>query len=416
MRQKIILILFFIGMSTAYAQNSIQEQLDSIKVEISTLKKTENSHFKLRGFAQFGLDASSDNASFNMTSFNPILLWRLGNKFLFESEIEMEYMDNQYNLSLGYANASYLVANGITIKVGKILVPFGVFGEKLHPSWVNKLSDAPLGLGHDNGMLPMADIGVEIRGGMQLGLSKLSYSVYAVNGPRIKDGTTSQTEAGMLSYENFNDNNKNKAIGSRIGFLPFSNSCMEIGFSAYYAKPGAVNSPFANDTLNMDMNYKDVKAILSAIDFSFVKTITPISGLIDIKSQYNNSNVSDATYLNPDTSGMIKAARYTFKNNSNAFYLQVAYRPTLINNNILKNIEFVGRYSNYNTPLGSLWYSQQSQLSYGINYWFSWRTVLKLGYQTTSGAPASMSMNTTNNMNMATSTINMFQIYLATGL
>src|ERR1035437_3483005 len=127
----------------------------------------------LRGFAQFGLDASSDNVEFNMTSFNPVILWRQGDRFLFESELEMEYMSNQFSLNLGYACMSYKIANGLTIKLGKILIPFGEFSEKLHPSWVNRMSDAPLGLGHDGGMLPMADLGVEIRGGLQLGQSKL---------------------------------------------------------------------------------------------------------------------------------------------------------------------------------------------------------------------------------------------------
>src|ERR1035437_7428730 len=239
MKIKIIsVILFVLGFGTLYAQDSIQKQLRVLKGEIKSLKKEDKTHFMLRGFAQFGLDAATDNVNFNMTSFNPILLWRQGDRFLFESELEMEYMSNQFSLNLGYANASYVSTRGLTIKVGKILIPFGTFGEKFHPSWVNRFSSAPLGIGHD-GMLPMADIGVEIRGGLQLGKSKLSYALYCVNGPRIKDGTEEPTEAGMLSFENATDNNNNKAIGSRIGFLPFANSSLEVGASTYYAMPGS---------------------------------------------------------------------------------------------------------------------------------------------------------------------------------
>ena len=403
------------GYAASFAQDSTQAQLDAMKNDIASLRKPENSHFMIRGFAQFGMDASSDNVEFNMTSFNPVILWRQGDKFLFESELEMEYMSNQFSLNLGYAAMSYKVTKGLTIKVGKLLLPFGAFGEKLHPSWVNRMSEAPLGLGHDNGMLPMADLGVEIRGGIQLGKSKLCYSLYVVNGPRIKDGTMGQTEAGQLTWENANDNNKNKAIGTRISLLPLSNSSLEIGLSGYYARPGNELSPYANDSTNMDLNYKDVTALLTAIDLSFVRKIDAIKGVVDIKAQYNTTNVSDAVYLNPDDTNR-HTNRYTFANNSTSYYAQLAYRPSMLENKFLKNIELTGRYSIYNTPEGSLWESKQTQFSFGVNYWFSWRTVLKIGYQSTDGAPMDMSSMSSMSSNSTMSTVNRFQIHLAMGL
>ncbi len=407
----ITMALFAICLGSTYAQDTIQSQLDVIKSEMNTLKKEDKTHFMIRGFAQFGLDASSDNVNFNMTSFNPVLLWRQGDRFLFESELEMEYMSNQFSLNLGYANASYVVSKGLTVKVGKFLIPFGTFGEKFHPSWVNKLSSAPLAVGHD-GISPMADIGVEIRGGLQLGKSKLGYSLYCVNGPRIKDGTEEPTEAGMLSFENANDNNNNKAFGARIGFLPFANSSLEIGASGYYAKPGSSKSPFAGDTMNQDLNYKNVTALLTAFDLSYVKIISPLKSIIDIKGQYNLSNISKATYFNPEDT-----SRYTFTNNSSAYYAQLAFRPALVDNKILKNIELVGRYSVYNTPKGSLWESEQSQIEVGLNYWFTWRTVLKLSYQITDGAAGGSAMSGMGGMSsMKGVSERMLLIHLAVGL
>ena len=52
----------------------------------------------------------------------------------------------------------------------------------------------------------------------------------------------------------------------------------------------------------------------------------------------------------------------------------------------LKKIEFVGRYSNMNTPEGSEWEEQSVQYAYGINYWLTWRSVVKVAYQTTDSA------------------------------
>lgn len=409
MKTKIIsVVLFVTGLSGIYAQDTIQTQLDVINGEINSLKKEDKTHFMLRGFAQFGLDASSDNVNFNMTSFNPVLLWRQGDRFLFESELEMSYMGNQFDLSLGYANASYIVSKGLVVRVGKFLIPFGTFGEKLHPSWINKFSSTPLAVGHD-GIAPAADIGVEIRGGFQLGKSKLSYSLYAVNGPRIKDGTEEPEEAGMLSFENATDNNNNKAFGSRIGLLPFANSSLEVGASVYYAMPGSAKSPFEGDSLNKDLNYKNVTALLTAFDLSYVKIISPLKSIIDFKGQYNLSNISKATYLNQEDT-----MRYTFANNSSAYYAQLAFRPALVDNNFLKNIELVGRYSVYTTPKGSLWESNQSQIEVGLNYWFTWRTVLKMSYQMTDGAAGGSGMS--NMSTMGGMTQNMFLIHLAVGL
>lgn len=407
MKIKLIPSLFFaLCFGTTYAQDTIQKQLDAIDTDISLLKKEDKTHFMVRGFAQTGMDISSDNISFNMTSFNPILLWRQGDRFLFESELEMEYMSNMFSFELGYANASYVISKGLTLKVGKILIPFGTFGEKFHPSWVNKFSSAPLGFGHD-GISPMADIGVEIRGGFQVGKSKMSYSLYCVNGPRIKDGTEEPEEAGMLSFENSNDNNKNKALGARIGFLPLSNSSLEIGISGYYAKPGSSTSPFEGDTSLQDLNYADVTALLTAFDFSYVKMLNPIKSLIDIKGQYNLSKISEAKFFNPEDT-----IRYTFTNNSSSYYAQLAFKPAMVDNAILKNVELVGRYSAYITPIGSLWESNQSQIGIGLNYWFTWRSVLKLSYQITNGAmTGSMS-----NMSGGSMQENTFLIYFACGL
>lgn len=406
MKTKLILIAFFItGINFLHAQDSTQAQIQNLKDDIAAIKKPVQTHFMLRGFTQFGFDASDENINFNMTSFNPVLLWRQGDRFLFEAELEMEYMANQFEINLGYANASYIVTKGLVIRAGKFLIPFGTFGEKYHPSWVNKFASQPLGIGHD-GIAPAGDIGIEIRGGFQLGSSKLNYSLYAVNGPRIKDGTEEPEEAGMLLFKNETENNNNKAIGTRIGILPLSNSSLELGFSAYYAAPGSSHSPFEGDPLNEDLNYENVTALLTAVDLSYVKIISPLLGIIDIKGQYSLSDISKSVFYNPEDT-----SRYTFTNQSSAYYVQLAYRPALVENQILKNFEIAGRYSAYNTPAGSLWEDKKSQITVGLNYWLSWRTVIKANYQINESAMAGM----TGMHGMAGVAGNIFQMHLAVG-
>ena len=124
----------------------------------------------------------------------------------------------------------YVLNKNMTVRAGKFLLPFGTFMERLHPSWINRLPTKPLGFGHD-GIAPSSGIGVEFRGAFDLGKSKLNYSLYSTNGPRLKDGSDEPEEAGMLQFSNFEDNNLNKSFGGRIGILPIAFSWSKKSFN-----------------------------------------------------------------------------------------------------------------------------------------------------------------------------------------
>ena len=49
----------------------------------------------------------------------------------------------------------------------------------------------------------------------------------------------------------------------------------------------------------------------------------------------------------------------------------------------LRKTEIVGRYSNFNAPEGAEWEEKSDQYAFGINYWLTWRSVIKVSYQTT---------------------------------
>ena len=74
----------------------------------------------------------------------------------------------------------------------------------------------------------MNETGVGAQGAIPWGNMKLAYDFYLSNGPQL---LTDPENAGQFEYEAYNDNNKNKATGGRVGFLPFSNSCLELGLS-----------------------------------------------------------------------------------------------------------------------------------------------------------------------------------------
>lgn len=385
----IIMLLFFLVENLIAQETKQSSEIDSL-VEAALLRKgfkPSKTQFMIRGYGHTGFNylktGDEKESSYVGSAFAPIFLFKHSDKLMFEAELEFVLENNQLEIGLEYADMMYVLNKNMTVRAGKFLLPFGTFMERLHPSWINRLSTRPLGFGHD-GIAPGSGIGVELRGAFDLGKSKLNYSLYSTNGPRLKDGSDEPEEAGMLQFENFEDNNLSKAIGGRIGLLPFADSSTEIGFSAYSS----------NGTGQQDSEYEDVGAFLYALDFSFVKQIPGLAGFVDVKAQYNNSDIDNATYFETHEDGDVE--EYTFDNQSDSFYTQLSYRPTMADSDFLKNLEFVGRYSNFNAPEGSEWEEKSTQYAFGINYWLSWRSLIKMSYQTTDKEGGHGNIGTTN--------------------
>ena len=79
--------------------------------------------------------------------------------------------------------------NGATPVAGKFLLPMGIFGERVHPAWINKLPISPpiyAGHGSSAGLIPvMSNFGVMLRGGFPTGGLRWNWAAFAVNGPRV---------------------------------------------------------------------------------------------------------------------------------------------------------------------------------------------------------------------------------------
>lgn len=358
MKKILFINTFILSASLACSQDtlSLQQQINSAK--------PGKTHFLFTGYAFSEFKFSEDGNSFLAGSFAPIFLVKPSDKVFFEAEIETEFEEGELMIELEYADINYSIAKNMTVRAGKFLLPFGTFAERLHPAWINRLPSKPLGFDH-NGVGPFSDVGVELRGGLQTGKSKTNYAFYVVNGAVLDDGMNNSATAGMLMYENYEDNNKNKTIGGRIGFLPFSNSSLEIGISGQYGKVGT------DKTI-----YENVFAQMFAADFSYMKSFEKLKSVIDIKGQINMVNVDKADYA--DTSAM---GAYTFDNKNTAYYSQISLRPALSKNKIIQNIEAVARYSSITQPEKSLWAENAVQWDFGLNYWLGWRSVLKLAYQ-----------------------------------
>ncbi len=361
-----------LSLSIGYAQDSTQTELN--KKILSDAPG--NTKFVLTGAGWFGFSANHKEGvkfNFNSYGFAPVFLWRLSDKLFFESEIEID--NGEFELE--FAKLSYSLNEYMTIGAGRMLSPFGAYGERWEPAFVERFPNDPVTAGEP--YLPGgthlnwgAIMGVDVRGGIPLGNAKMNYSLFISNGPSL---TSDGEEAGMIDYENLDDNNSNKEIGGRIGLLPISNSSLEIGISAKHGKAGNVT----------EVAYKNIGATAFAVDWNYVKSISSLKSVIGVRGQFNTVTVDKANYL--DDTG----SPYTFDNTMKNYYAQFSFRPALSDNNFLKNIEFLYRYNSLTAPKDAEWGPKDAagnggrvtRSDFGLAYWLSWKTGLRMAYETT---------------------------------
>jgi hypothetical protein len=367
------LLLFLLGTIIQLRAQDQKSTVDSSLLErINYLEqqmnyhKSGDDHFMVVGLANFGFSSNKTTNTLNGISttskksnlgdidqfeFSPMFLWRHEKKYL----MEFEPTFSQNGLGVSWADISYFAAPNVIIRAGYLVLPFGTYSKKQAAGWINKFATDPIGIAD----MPTSDYGVEVEGGLPLGDMKMNYDLALSNGLQLgNDGTVT---SGYLV-----DNNTNKTITGRLGLLPFSNSSLEIGVSGMFGKVGTEGTSFHNVNGNM-----------YAFDFNYVKTYVPF--LVNFKSQYNIEDISNADYTTADE----WATNYTFKNHSTSSFTQCSIRPTGIQ--ALHDFELAARYSTYNTPSNSTWGSDQSAFAIGLNYWLSWRSVIKFTYEKYNG-------------------------------
>ncbi|MBI3615157.1 MAG: hypothetical protein HY211_01445 [Candidatus Omnitrophica bacterium] len=317
--------------------------------------------FLLAGYAAAGYtDPQRAKTNSNFTAnFNPIFLWEPTDRLLFEGELELELEDGKTETSLEYADVSYLLNDYMTLEGGKFLSPFGIFMERLHPAWINKLTDKPLGYkSGSTRLVPESEIGAQVRGAVPLPLfelAKANYALWISNGPTVQ---TSATHAGELAFANTEDNNNNKAVGLRVGFSPIPEA--EVGYSLLRAQVGG----------RADAD-PGVHATLQGLDFSYTRDSELLKGIIDLRSEWIWSHVGAFNY------GTGKGA---FSNDRRAGYLQGAYRPK-VGGKLIERLEPVVRFDIINQPSDAPSSQDETRWTLGLNYHLTPSAVFKTAYR-----------------------------------
>src|SRR6266536_2083373 len=349
-------------------QAETEQAFDDLDKQVKGVKQMAKESFPastkmlLAGYGSAGFIAQDHGGTrqFNAT-FNPIFLWKMSDRLLFEGELEAELEGHETSLALEMAQFSYLLNDYVTFGAGKFLNPMNYFVERQHMSWVNKLPDKPLAV--YDGLLSESDVGFQIRGGIPVGKTKLGYAFFVANAPelRVDLASVDATDLGTLEFDNFDNVGKHVAVGGRVGFFPIPEFEVGYGFQVSDVAPPGGGT---------------VDSLLQSADLSYVRESTRLKGIVNLKAQWVWSHVDQFTY---DPGGTI-GGPFTFRNNRDGGYVQFAYRPTRVENAYIKNLEPVFRYdmlSQARTPTGA----DERRYSVGLNYWLSPSTVVKVAYE-----------------------------------
>jgi hypothetical protein len=318
------------------------------------------------GDAGIGFTSQEGSKSTFGAGIAPLILWQLSDRLLVEAGFDIG-VDNggaggsgETTFDLKIADLSYIVNDYVTLGAGLFVVPFGVYHNHFDPPWINQLPDDPLPFG-DNGIAPGSAIGVFGEGAVPVGSTVLNYAVYVSNGPRLI--TDDPSAAGSLAFDNYADNNNAKTYGGRLGFRPFP--ALEFGYSMQYGQVG----------LGSDRN---VGAFLQSVDAEYRRDFDCLRGQLDLRAELVLSHVDGVTY------GVTASPAFgplNFSNNRNGGYVQLAYRPWMVQTPFVRKLQLVGRYDWLNTPLDAPGGDRENRWTVGLNYWLQPNVVLKAAYE-----------------------------------
>ncbi|MBI3795789.1 MAG: hypothetical protein HY268_02330 [Deltaproteobacteria bacterium] len=306
------------------------------------------------GFSGFDWQERANTNTFS-AGFEPIFLYRLSDRLLFEGDLELKLEDTETSVDLEYAQVDYIVNDYLTVVAGKFLLPFGEFIERQHQVWINKLVSRPLPFreGDEGGLLPFSELGAQVRGAIPLGYgegTRAEYSLYMTNGPRF-----ASDERGAFFEANNTDQNRAKGYGARIGvdLLPYDAGMgrLRLGASTFDGQWSSHNKLWFT-SWGLDAVYQN--------------------GPLALRGEYLQTRRAMPTSI-PDDKG-------------EGWYIQAAYLLQAVPVPYLNHTELIVRYSGQNQnaltadALAEGFLRNPRLVAFGLDYWIAPSVVWKLEY------------------------------------
>jgi hypothetical protein len=303
------------------------------------------------GGGTYEWDRNANTSTFTAT-FDPVFLFRVTDRVLFEAESEFGLKDDgTTEVNLEYAQADILLNNYATLVGGKFLTPFGEFIQQLHPGWINKLVSFPLPFreNEEGGLIPFSDVGVQVRGGAELFKKEgvgLDYALFVSNGPHFDSN-----KVGAKFVANNVDVNHGKGFGARLAAYPLP---LSLGIGRLKVGASTYNGTW-DPRSNLWFTSWGIDGAYQLDEF-------------ELRGEYLSTRREMPSGISAD--------------DRNGWYLQGAYKLARLGVSHLNRMELVSRYSGVNqravTDKDLL--AHPRQVALGLDYWLTPSVVGKLEY------------------------------------
>lgn len=317
---------------------------DVDKIQYKSFDKSIEFH----GFIKLGWPINNHNQNSNIFDETDLTLWFGTDVFkniTFTSELEIEEGFDVFELEMFEFNWQILNDN-LNLKVGKFIYPFGI-ERFVEDSTTNKLSSRPIPF---KSIIPgtYSDNGLQVFGTLPfISTVQLRYEIAVTTGLSDPDKTGEQ---------DLSENNDNKTLGGRLGFIIFPG--LEIGSSYSNGKYDD------NDKLRMDF---------FGFDLAFKK------GGFEFRGEYIHSNVEEDN---------IETSSY----NRDGYYAQISYKYMPISN-YFRSIEGITRFDTVDPNDIVTDKNDTNRISFGLNCEPMEHLMFKLEYMLENPAKGNLEKN-----------------------
>ena len=140
-----------------------------------------------------------------------------------------------------------------------------------------------------------------------------------------------------------------------------------MGYGFETSKPGFQGTSFSR-----------FQALVQTVDLEVTRDSDLLKGRVNLFAQYAWSRVDHAVY---DPDGSLGFGPLAFTSKHDGGYAEIAYRPTKLDNDFLRNLEMIFRWDHLSRDPSGFGDPEETRWTLGLNYWLSPSTVLKAAYE-----------------------------------
>ena len=336
-----------------------QDQYNSASTQLNNLLSSERG-LSIGGYGEItynNLEGKSDPAEIDVQRLVILFAYKFDDRTSFVTEIEYEHVKEVY---VEQAFINYVLADGVNLRGGLMLVPMGIINEYHEPTTFNGVERPSL----DSKIVPTTwrEMGIGVSG--RINNASIRYQAYVMNGflsygdshkLRGLDGLRKGRQKGAESV------GSDVNFAGRIEYYGLPN--LKFGLSYYTGNTQTTAPEISNTQIGLSM---------VGLDYRY------INGKLSSRGQFISSSLSDTEAYNLAGNTDVGSAM-------GGYYVEGAYN--LLPLDSLQKLDIFLRYENFNThqkTAGALIANDayhRVETSFGLSYHLANGAVFKADYQ-----------------------------------